>query len=134
MEVIVAFTAEEAHLYSLNGDYIMQLQRAKLAHKSFAEMTKSSFENLNEHFERKHHFNTSAEQLTQQVADDEFETPLSYMLEVSVNKNGKKQQEHATEQRIETLTNKQPMSKPMTEEEEEEDMDEFIKSRLYKAM
>lgn len=137
LEVIVAFTAEEAHLYSVKGDYIMQLQRAKLAHKSFAEMTKASFENLNEHFERKHHFKQSAEQLTEQVADDEFTTPLPYTLEVSLNKNGKKQQEHATEQRIDQLTGMKEISPQKVQEEvvyEEEDMTEFIKNRLYDAM
>lgn len=137
LEVIVAFTAEEAHLYSVKGDYIMQLQRAKLAHKSFAEMTKASFENLNEHFERKHHFKQSAEQLTEQVADDEFTTPMNYMLEVSLNKNGKKQQEHATEQRIDQLTGMKDISPQKVQEEvvyEEEDMTEFIKNRLYDAM
>lgn len=134
LQVIVAFTPSEAHLYSLDGDYIMELQPAKLAHKSFAEMSKSSFENLNEHLSRKSNFKIAAKELAEQIATDEFDTPLPYMMDVAINKQGKKQQEERTEERIEELTNHHPKPQQVNQEDDEEDMTEFIKNRLFNAM
>jgi len=132
MTVIVAFNAEEAHIYSLEGDYIMALERAKLSHKSFAEMTANSVENLDSHLANKAHFKQSAKEINEQISNTE---DLPYMVEVKFNGNGKKTQEQYAEERIEQLV-KSPKRKvndePEEIDEEEEDINAFINSEIYR--
>jgi transposase InsO family protein len=124
MNVIVAFDHTQAHIYSPQGDFIMSLEKVKLSHKSFAEMTAESKLNLEKQLSIKANFKTDAQKLLLQTLEAiealQEEEPLPYLLEVKVNHRGKKRQEEQTETRIIQTQNNHVahVSEEMTEEEE----------------
>ncbi|HRO75594.1 MAG TPA: transposase family protein [Crocinitomicaceae bacterium] len=128
MNVIVAYSAEEAHIYSTKGDYIMALKRAGLTHKSFAEKTWETEENLNTHLARKSHFKTNAKELTEQIGSDEY----AYLFDVKVNNEGKKKQEQRAEHRVNELT--KSAKQKVNIEQEETDIDAFVEAEIFKRM
>ena len=124
MNVIVAFDYTQAHIYSKKGDFIMSLEKVQLSHKSFSEMTAESKLNLEQQLSLKGNFKTDAQKLLPQTVEaiealdeEEINELLPYLLEVKVNKRGKKRQEQQTETRIIQITQSNTVSKVVLEEE-----------------
>ncbi|MDD2984702.1 MAG: hypothetical protein PHQ74_15085, partial [Crocinitomicaceae bacterium] len=76
---------------------------ARLSHKSFAEMSQESERNFEDHSRHKDSFKKQAVSITEHIVSEEFDAPLPYLMEVKVNKRGKKHQEKQADKRHEQI-------------------------------